>query len=108
MEEKELKDLLAETKLMADDKLKDRIIHQINAEKALIPKKQKATNSTGSYFYIFGVMYLLLLTLSVYFYHQTEGNPFQSQTFIVATIFTASTFSFYWLILVYGDYKKMK
>lgn len=108
MEEKELKEMLAASKMKADERLKDRIIHQINAENSLIPKKQKTIKSTGNHFYIFGIMYFLLLTLVAYFYYQTDGNPFHSQTFIIATILVASTFNLYWLIIVYGDYKKIR
>ncbi|RYM32799.1 hypothetical protein ERX46_12100 [Brumimicrobium glaciale] len=108
MEDKELKELMLASKLKASENLKDRIIHQINAEKGLIPKSHKVKTSNGSYFYILRVMYLFLLILAAYFYFQTDGNPFQSQTFVISTLFIASTFSLYWFVNVYVDYRKTK
>ena len=108
MEDNELKKSLLASKLKASENLKARIIHQINAEKALIPKSHKVKTSTGSHFYILGVMYLFLMALVAYFYFQTDGNPFQSQTYIISTLFIASSFSLYWFINVYVDYKRIK
>lgn len=108
MEDKELKEMLASTKLKADDNLKNRIVHQINAEKELIPAKQKvSTTSFGNHFYILGIMYAMLLVLIGYFYFKTDGNPFQSLSFVIPALFIASTFSIYWLIIVYNESKKL-
>lgn len=109
MEEQELKKLLSTTKVKAGERLKDRIVHQINAEKALIPVKQK-TSSTSliGQLSILGIMYALLIMLAAYFYYKTNGSPLQSTTFIYSAILIASTFSFYWLYTVYDDAKKSK
>ena len=94
MEDKELKDKLLLSKLKADDNLKDRIIHQIEAEKALIPKTNKSSLvSKENYFHIFGIMYGIIMVLAVYFYDQTEKNPFESNTFVFSAIFVAGSFS---------------
>ena len=109
MEDKELKELILSPKIEAKENLKNRIMHQINAEKVLIPKKQNTTtNSTENHFYIFGIMYILLLTLIAYFYFQTDGKPLQSQTYVISTLFIAGTFNLYWIINVYVDYKRVK
>ncbi|WP_107038171.1 hypothetical protein [Brumimicrobium mesophilum] len=109
MEDKELKDKLLLSKLKAEDKLKDRILHQINAEQALIPKKRKSKRaSKENYFSIFGIMYAVILSLGVYFYSQTEKNPLESNTFVFSVIFVAGSFSIYWFLMVYMNYKKVK
>ena len=109
MEDKELKEMLSTSKLKATDNLKDRIIHQINTEKVLMPSSRKTSSpSIGSHFSIFGIMYVLLLTLIGYFYFKTDGNPLESTSFVISLLFTASTFSIYWLIIVYVDFRKMK
>lgn len=109
MEDKDLKQLLSKTKLKADDALKSRIVHQINAEKALIPVKLKShATITGNNLSLLGIMYAMLISVVGYFYVKTDGNPFQSSSFILATTFTAATFSIYWLLVVYADYRKLK
>lgn len=109
MEEKELKKLLSTTKVKADGNLKDRIVHQINAERELIPTKRKVYNTEfSSHLSILGIMYVMLLILAGYFYQRTDGNLFQSTSFITSALCIASIFSIYWLITVYVDYKKLK
>lgn len=109
MEDKELKDKLLLSKLKAEDKLKDRILHQINAEQALIPKKRKSKRgSKESYFSIFGIMYAVILVLGFYFYSQTDGKLLESNSFLVSVIMTAGSFSIYWFLTVYMSYRKVK
>lgn len=109
MEDKELRQVLSATKLKADEQLKSRIIHQIHAEKALIPAKQKSDVSTNeNHLSLLGTMYAMLLSLIAYFYIKTDGNPFESSAFVLFIIFTAATFSMYWLLIVYTDYRKLK
>lgn len=109
MEDKELKDKLLLSKLKADDNLKDRIIHQINAEQALIPKRPKSANvAKEDYFYIFGIMYVFILVLGAYFYMRTDGNPMESNVFIYSAIMVAGLFSMHWFLTVFMNYKKVK
>ncbi len=109
MEDREIKKLLSTTKMKAEDKLKARIIHQINSEKVLIQAKRKSISTTsGNHFSTLGIMYILLLSLTGYFYYKTDGNLFQSSLFILYALFIASTFSIYWFITVYYDYKKLQ
>lgn len=109
MEDKNLKKTLSTTKIKADKGLKNRVLHQIEAEKHLVSTKQKGgTKSWTSYLSILGVMYAFLLVLTSYFYIKTDGNLFQSTTYIVSALFLASVFSIYWFTVIYDDYKKSK
>lgn len=109
MEENELKQLLSTTKVTANEKLKDRIVHQINTEKELIPAKRKPSyTSSDSHFSILGIMYALLIALIGYFYLKTDGNPFQSLSFVIWALFISITFSIYWFITVYDDFRNSK
>lgn len=106
MKENELKQHLSRTKLKADKELKDRIVHQIQTEKELMPSKSRVSNTSfGNSFSGFGIMYIVLLALECCFYSITDGKPLQSISFVVSAITVSSTFSIYWLITTYDDYK---
>ncbi len=109
MEEREFKILLSATKVKANKKLKDQILHQIKAEKELVPTQQSQTSKiASSHFSVLGMMYLSLLILTGYFYMKTGGELLQSKAFILSALMLSSLFSIYWFITVYDDYKKSK
>ncbi len=62
--------MLQSSKLSAPENLKHRIMHQIESEKALTPKRMKlkreSTSMLKDFRSIFGTMYLLLFWLSVF------------------------------------------
>ena len=109
MEERELKKVLSGTKIKANNDLKVRIKHQIEAEKELMPAQRVRTSKvTNSHLSVLGAMYLFLFLLTGFFYVKTEGDILQSKSFILSALLLSSLFSIYWLITVYDDYKKLK
>lgn len=63
-----IRELLSGTKMKAGENLKYRIMHQIEAEKALTRQKNKAVSSNpfiGNMIAIFGVMYALIAMVAL-------------------------------------------
>ena len=107
MDEQDLKKQLLGTQLKANDALKSRIMHQINAEQSLLPQKNKARSMfKDKGVFIFTGLYVFIALIAGYFYISTNENPLHSPTFLTISCVVASIFSVYWLFAVINYTKK--
>lgn len=101
-EEERVRILMRETKEKAPENLKYRIMHQIEAEKALAPRKLKRSKESGNVIRelgsIFGTMYAVLAGMIAAAYFIFGQEFLLSSEFIGASVFVAFVFSMLWLI----------
>jgi len=107
MDEQDLKKQLLATQLKANDGLKSRIMHQINAEQSLLPQQSKATSLLKEKgVFIFSGLYVFIALIGGYFYISTKENPLLSPVFLTICCVVASIFSVYWLFTAVKYAKK--
>ena len=101
-EEEMVRTLMQGAKETASENLKYRIMHQIEAENAVAPRKLKATKESGNVIRelgsIFGTMYAVLAAMIAAAYFIFGQAFLLSSEFIGASIFVAFVFSMLWLI----------
>ena len=107
MDEQDLKKQLLGTQLKANDGLKSRIMHQINAEQSLLPQRNKATSLLKEKgVFIFSGLYVFIALIAGYFYVSIKENPLLSSTFLTISCVMASIFSIYWVLAAINYTKK--
>lgn len=101
-EEDKLRSMMQGAKETASENLKYRIMHQIEAEKALAPRKLKRSKESGNVIRelgsIFGTMYAVLAGMIAAAYFIFGQEFLLSSEFIGASVFVAFVFSMLWLI----------
>ncbi len=101
-EEDKLRGIMQGSKEKASENLKYRIMHQIEAEKAVAPKKLNTSKEPGSVIRelrsIFGTMYAVLAGMIAAAYFIFGQEFLLSSEFIGASVFVAFVFSMLWLI----------
>lgn len=94
--------MMQSAKIEASENLKHRIIHQIEAEKALTPQRVKPKRETANvlkdFKAIFGVMYLLLCGLSVFTVIFSGTKALSSSQFILTAGLIFVVFASFWAI----------
>ncbi len=94
--------LMQGAKMKAPGQLKHRIMHQLEAEKAITPRAKKGSEESGSVLRdlgtIFGIMYALLTVMVVVAYILFGGQFLFSTEFVGATLLVVFVFSMLWLI----------
>ncbi len=94
--------LMQGAKMKAPGQLKYRIMHQLEAEKAITPRAKKGSEESGSVLRdlgtIFGIMYALLTVMVVVAYILFGGQFLFSTEFVGATLLVVFVFSMLWLI----------
>lgn len=109
MQDDKFKELLSGTKIKASDNLKYRIMHQIETEKALSPKKEMNPRSLiTSMVTIFGIMYVLIIIVGIYAYSTLGKTAFESAAFFIPVILISSVCVVFWMISTYDDSRKTK
>lgn len=109
MKEDNFKNIMKASKLEASENFKDRVMHQIEMSEALRPKKQTSVSYTPQVnFGVFGVMYVILLLVAVFFYFDKGNNLLNSNQFYKIIIFISMVSSVFYLISVFDDALKMK
>ncbi|MDD2514597.1 MAG: hypothetical protein WC191_07825 [Proteiniphilum sp.] len=102
MEDAELRELIQTTGKKAPENLQYRIMHQIEAEHALTPKKVPVTKKSVSLLRdlgnIFGVMYILLAAIVGGAYLLLGEAFLQSPQFWGTVVLVSLIFSLFWLI----------
>lgn len=97
-----IRKMMQSAKIQASENLKHRIMHQIEAEKALTPQrvkpKRETTNVLKDFKAIFGVMYLLLCGLSVFTVIFGGTKALSSSQFILTTALIFVVFASFWAI----------
>lgn len=103
IEDKKIKALLSDTKQKANDKLKYRIMQQIESEKALSRKVQKSPAFVGSTLSLLGIMYALIVIVGIgtYFYFGKEA--LNSATTYLPIILIMFIFGLFWMISNFDD-----
>lgn len=101
-DEEIIRQLMQSAKIEASENLKHRIIHQIEAEKALTPQRVKPKRETANvlkdFKAIFGVMYLLLCGLSVFTVIFGGTKALSSSQFILTAALIFVVFASFWAI----------
>ena len=101
-EEERVRILMRETKEKAPNNLKHRIMHQIETENVVAPRKLKRSKESGNVIRelgsIFGTMYAVLAGMIAAAYFIFGQEFLLSSEFIGASVFVAFVFSMLWLI----------
>lgn len=94
--------MLQDAKEKAPENLKYRIMHQIEAERAVAPRKVEKARESGNLFKelgsIFGTMYAVLGVMIAAAYFLVGKDFLLSPQFIGAAVFVAFVFSMLWMI----------
>lgn len=95
-----IRQMMQSSKLSAPENLKHRIMHQIESEKALTPKRMKpkreSTSMLKDFRSIFGTMYLLLFGLSVFTVIFGGTEALASTQFILLASLVSVVFASFW------------
>ncbi len=101
-EEEAIRVLMQGARLKAPEYLKYRVMHQLEAEKAVAPRAKKGSEESGSVLRdlgtIFGIMYALLAVMVVVAYILFGGQFLLSTEFVGAALLVVFVFSMLWLI----------
>lgn len=105
-EEESIKKMFESSKIKASEKLKYRIMHQIEAEKALTQKesqnkvltKESTESVLKDFTSIFGIMYAVLAVIIATAYFLQGKEFMQSPQLWSSIIFVGFVFSLLWLI----------
>ncbi|NDV94641.1 hypothetical protein D0T84_06855 [Dysgonomonas sp. 521] len=106
-----IRELLSGTKMTAGENLKYRIMHQIEAEKALTRQKKKVVSSNpfiGNMIAIFGVMYALIALVAFGTYFIGGKSALESLQVLAPIALIASACGIFWMISVYDDRRRSK
>lgn len=100
--EEAMRTMLQGAKEKAPENLKYRIMHQIEAERAVAPRKVENAREAGNLFKelgsIFGTMYAVLAVMIATAYFLLGKDFLLSPQFIGAAVFVAFVFSMLWMI----------
>lgn len=111
-DEEIIRQMMQSAKIEASENLKHRIMHQIEAEKALIPQrvkpKRETTNVLKDFKAIFGVMYLLLSGLSIFTVIFGGTKALSSSQFILTAALIFVVFASFWAITRLDAYMRGK
>lgn len=106
MEDNQLKNILKDSQLKAKKHFTDKVMHQIEMEQALMPKKKKIfTSPSYTTLGVFGVMYLLILLTACFLYSSLDSNLLNSSTFLKISGLIASICGVFYLITVFDETK---
>ena len=111
-DEEIIRQMMQSAKIEASENLKHRIMHQIEAEKALTPQrvkpKRETTNALKDFKAIFGVMYLLLSGLSIFTVIFGGTKALSSSQFILTAALIFVVFVSFWAITRLDAYMRGK
>lgn len=112
LQDDQIKELLASTKIRASENLKHRIMHQIETEKALAQREIKARKSKNidipNIFSVLGIAYLLILAMGIGIYYYGGTEALISTTSLGAASLIIATGSAYWMICYFDSKLKIK
>jgi len=101
-EEKIIRQMMQSEMKKAPENLQFRIMHHIETEKALTPKKKKPKKASDSLLRemgaIFGTMYAVLATMVIGAYLLQGKDFLLTPQFIGPVVLVASVFSLFWLM----------
>jgi len=109
MKEEDLKNILKESKLEAGEGFKERVMHQIETERALRPKEIKtSTFSPAKNLVVLAVMYAAILLAGLFFYTNEKQSILDSFSNLKIVILIAAISGIFYLISVFDDALKLK
>ncbi len=109
LQDEKLKELFSGTKIKADEKLKFRIMQQIETEKNLIPKKSPSSRPiVKNMLSIFGIMYALIALVGLALYTKGGESALNSLTFFLPVILICCVCSVFWMLSNYDDYRRSR
>ncbi len=101
-EDEAMRELMQGAKMKAPERLKYRVMHQLETEKAVAPRAKKMTEESGNVLRdlgtIFGTMYALLAGMAVVVYILYGKHFLLSTEFVGTTLLVVIVFSMLWLI----------
>lgn len=103
-----LRSLLGSTKIEASENLKFRIMHQIEAEKLLIRKKDKRARSIWGNFSILGIMYAIIAAIGVIVYFVDGESALNTSVFFIPVLFISAICGMFFLISTFDDRRQNK
>ena len=111
MQDDNLREILSLSKIKAGENLKYRIMQQIETESVLSAKKLKSKNLMPlivNSFLIFGIMYALVVfvTIGVFVFGGVES--FTSLTFLSLIVMISLVCSIFWMISIFDDRRRLK
>lgn len=107
-QEKNIRTLLSGTTMKADDKLKCRIMKQIETEKALSRKYVSSTSTIRNMVSVFGVMYAVIILMGLGVYFTMGKSTLESTTFYLPALFVVFIGGLFWLVSCIDDARKNK
>lgn len=108
IQDEQIKRLLSDTKVSANENLKYRIMQQIKTESVL--SKQNANRNSlriGSLLSIFGGVYVLFVLLAVIIYISYGFETLISLPVLGSFVFISSIGSVLWMILVFDEKRRV-
>lgn len=101
----QIKELLSGIKLEAGDNLKYRIMHQIEAEKALSRKAKSGFSRSAirSFFSVFGIMYAVITIIGLGIYLSAGKSALGSSAFYIPVLLVIFICGLYWMITSLDD-----
>lgn len=107
--EKNNKMLLQNTKLVASDNFSQRVMHQIQQEKALISQKSSySTMNASDTLLYFLISSSIIFCIGVICFFKTEQNPLENSRFITAILFVGFISSITWFLLIVDNFRLNK
>jgi len=110
MQDEKMKELLSGTKMKAGENLKFRIMHQVEAEQALVRKKKTSNMRplVSTTITIFGTMYALIGLIALMIYLTAGKSAMETITFFIPAASIASVCGMFWFISVYDERRRIK
>lgn len=100
--EEEIKKYVSSAIMKADNQLKDQIMHQIEVESTLIPKKTASSSVFVSYL-PFKLLFILFPIVGSGLYFNYGETIFSSLALYSALIFISSSICLFWMISIIDD-----
>ena len=103
-----IRQMMHESKKMAPENLKYRIMNQIETEELLTRKRQgevkPSSNPLKSFWTVFGIMYAVIILFTCYTFFIKGVEYLKSSQFINIVVFISAVFSLYWLMTRLEEY----
>lgn len=100
--------MLSQSKMKASEQLKKRVLHQIDAEKALIAKKTHQKNKSNGVLFPFWILYVVSPMASVFYLSNNNINTFLQSPLFLLLVLIGVTCSAFWALTYYDDKRLQK
>lgn len=108
IQENQIRKLITDTKVSANENLKFRIMQQIETESVLAKNKKKSSLRIGSLLSTFSIIYGCLIALVAIIYFGYGVDTLMSTTVLSSIIAFSAVGSVLWMILVFDEKVRSK